>query len=249
MLFAWAILLSAVFPSLGKNPPSPPPSSLPDVSYRLMFDKDLDKAKVEEVIKQCSVQGPGFRSHLPPKGEAIGEFAVMEVDAPLSAVQQCLTNPHKEKIFKSSIFEYEEEVDSAALQAFVSHPEGRYTYVSRQKVNGRFRTRFAYPAWTELVKCGRWIICRETMTDKAEEIRGFGGYLEVLAYFTLLVDMGGNRTFRISGCWNDAGGKIPRIGKVRAKHDDIYAGFKSSYKDLLTYLKIEGRKKAGNSVE
>jgi hypothetical protein len=246
-LIAAVLLLFAFIPAPGKTPPVPESSPVSTAAYGLMFDKELDKAKVEAVITECLNRGAGTRVNLPLYGSAIGILAVMEIDAPLSKVEATLTEPHKEKIFKSSLMEYEEEVDTAALKAFNSRPEGRYVYSSFQKVFGRLGTRFAYTARTELVKTSRWMLCRESLADKARLIRGIGGYLDVLNYFTILVDKGGGRTLRVSACWNDSGGKIPRVGRVRASHNDILANLKSSYRDILAYLDVKELKEKGSA--
>jgi hypothetical protein len=124
------------------------------------------------------------------------------------------------------------------MDEFIKYPQGKLQFISGHEVNGKFLTRFTYRMRSELVKSPKWIFEREWTLNGGQQTRGFGGYINNISYFTILVPMSADRTRRIIASWSDVGGDLPVTGKIKAKPQDIIDGIYAGDKDVREYFKI-----------
>jgi hypothetical protein len=150
-------------------------------------------------------------------------------------MRKIITYTHPDQIFKPSIYVFSSDLSPDKIRNFEVEPAASLGFISRQTVNGKYFTRFSYDMRTDWYKNGSLIMERKSLLPGAKQVRGFFGFINQLSYFTILVPVQ-NRTRRIVAVWCDAGGKLPIIGKIRAKYKDLGDGIKISTKEMMEYF-------------
>jgi len=222
-----------VFPVAGGNAAGE--ESVGSMAYSVMFDSVSRAQTIDKLIKFCSEKNSKTTWKLPSHESAIGVLSVREFSKPLGKMQETILTSRKDRIFRTKCHAYSRSITSQRARMFSLVPSGKLDFVSSHEVNGNFKSRFAYKTRTEWVKSQNWLLEKEDMLPGAKQIRGRGGRLDELRYFTILAAKG-NRTLRITASWCKAGGKLPVIGQVRANYHDIAECMSVENRDIQRFL-------------
>lgn len=204
-------------------------------AYSLMFDSVSQAQTIERIIKLCSEKGSKKTWKLPSYKSSKGVLRVKEFAQPLEKMQETILSSRKERIFRTKCHAYSRDIAEQKARIFMNGPKGRLAFLSNHEVNGNFKSRFAYQTRAEWVKSGNWLLEKEDMLPPARQIRGRGGQIDDLHYFTILAGRG-ERTLRITASWCSAGGKLPVIGRVQANYQDIVECMDVENRDVQKYF-------------
>jgi hypothetical protein len=213
--------------------------SIPEIAYSIMFDSLPPIPKVNRLIKLCSKNTAEFACKLRSRNEALGVLNIVEFPIPSDKLAATITQTNKEQIFKSSCRFYSSDLPVSSRDSFLQNSEGKIGFVGHYEVVGKFCTGFAYDMQTEWVKSNDWLLERGCTLPGVKRTKGIDGYINHIHSFTLIAPLGNDRALRISGSWDDIGGKLPIIGEIHATYQDIMEVIKKSDKDIRDYFKIQ----------
>jgi len=233
-LVIFAVLICMVQSSFAGGRP-PDEESIGAVAYSIMFDSNLRADEIESIIRLCEKENGNFARKLPGHGESIGLLDVREFAVPLERMQETILALQKERIFRTSTRLYRRSISLEQARTFFRKSAGKIRFKSYREVNSKFNSQFAYSTQSQWVKSRNWILEKETMLPGAKQIRGAGGHIENMDYFSIIAATKG-RTLRITASWLNAGCKLPIVGRVKVKHENMIKSVNVQNRDIQKYF-------------
>ncbi len=229
------MLINIVYPK-SDSAPFADKTSLSVLADSMMFGQ-LGDSVVQRFI--ALFESLSFESsyRLNTHDSAIGILKAFIFPESFNQILKLVSTSEKKKIFKRTILDYQRDADSVGVNRFFKEGGGSFEFNAQVVVKSFYGTQFQYISHTRWIKNKNWFIERQQMVGEGQQVRGVWGYLKQLYFFTLIYNpVTSHKTVRIVATWTQAGGKIPLVGSIETRYENIVEGIEKGHLDILDFL-------------